>query len=151
MDALRQRLRDFNARSPNTTDHFKLVTHHPDSGGDRATHEVRLCSCHPRLITCIADDTSIRILSKGPTALRMSVAHDHDSLQKLLTLLHDHRDDTHTLLDWELEDWVGAGYPCRMHSEHEFPLFPDLGFMPEDLWCVDEMPRYKAHISNIHG
>jgi len=143
MDTLRQKLKDFNSKSRNTDDHFKLCTQHTDSG---MRYEVRLCSCHPRLITCTADLTHIHVRDTGPAAFRVRLGHDPASLHSLLTLLHDHRDDTDTLLDWELEDWVSAGYPCRMHTRQSQPYFPDLGFMPEDLWCIDEQPSSRAHI-----
>lgn len=143
MDTLRQKLKTFNAHSIDTANHFKLCTQRTARG---VRHEIRLCSSQPRHITCTADLARIHVHSTGPSAIRLSLSHDPESLKSLLTLLHDHRDDTDTLLDWELEDWVGAGYPCRMHARQEQPYFPDLGFMPEDLWCVELLPSVRAHI-----
>ncbi len=143
MDTLKKKLREFNSHSRDTADHFKLCTQQTTTG---PRHEVRLCSSHPRLLTCTADTTRIHVRSTGPMSVTRSFSHDIASLGALLTLLHDHRDDTDTILDWELEDWVSAGYPCRMHSRQEQLFFPDLGFMPEDLWCIDEQPSRPAHI-----
>jgi hypothetical protein len=143
MDALRQRLRAFNAHSRDTEDHLKLCSH-PTASGTR--HEIRLCSSHPRFVTCTADLTHIHIQHSGPDGFSRSLTHDQESLRSLLALLQDHRDDTDTLLDWELEDWVSAGYPCQMHTRQPQSYFPDLGFMPEDLWCIDELPSINARI-----
>ena len=145
MDTLKQKLRDFNSHSPNTEDHFKLCPQHSPTG---TSYEVRLCSCHPRLITCIPDATRIHVTHDGPNAFRQSFPHDPNSLRSLLALLHTHRDDGDSLIDWELDDWVSAGYPCKMHTTQMLPFFPDLGFMPEDLWCIEEQPRKAAFISN---
>lgn len=143
MDTLREKLRDFNSHSRNTEDHFKLCTQHSPAG---PSHEIRLCSTHPRLITCTVDTTHIHVSHTGPNSFRQTFSHDQNSLHSLLTLLHSHRDDNDSLLDWELEDWVSAGYPCKMHETQERPDFPDLGFMPEDLWCIDEQPSRAAYI-----
>lgn len=139
MDTLENKLRTFNSGSRDTKDHLKLCN-------TEGRHEVKLCSSHPRFITCTADTTQLHVRSTGPTPVRLSLSHDPASLQTLLTLLQSHRDDSDSLLEWELEDWVSAGYPCKLHSTLEPPNFPDLGFMPEDLWCIDEQPNRSAFI-----
>lgn len=144
MEALKETLRAFNAHSRDTVDHFKLCTLQTPRQGMR--HEVRLCNSHPRLITCLADTMHIYAFHTGPTGFRQTFTHDPASIAILFTLLHMHREDTDTLLDWELEDWVGAGYPCQTYTLQDQPYFPDLGFLPEDLWCIDEQPNRAAYI-----
>ena len=143
MDTLRLKLREFNTHSIDTANHFKICTYNSPTG---PSHEIRLCSTHPRLVTCIPDSTHIHVTHNGPAAFRKSFSHDMDSLHSLLALLHSHRDDSDSLLEWELEDWVSAGYPCKLHETQKLPLFPDLGFMPEDLWCIDKQPSRAAGI-----
>lgn len=144
MDRLRESLRAFNTHSRDTVDHFKLCTLRAPLQG--LNHEVRLCGCHPRLITCLADTMHIHVFHAGPLGFKQEFAQDAESLAKLLALLQTHRDDTDSLLDWELEDWVSAGYPCQLYTLQEQPCFPDLGFLPEDLWCIDEQPNRPAFI-----
>jgi hypothetical protein len=143
MDTLQQKLKEFNSHSRDTTNHFKLC---PPNSANGTTYEIRLCSTHPRLITCTPDSTHIHVTHHGPSTFRQTFSHEQDSLQSLLTLLKKHRDDSDSLLDWELEDWVSAGYPCKLHETKDQPYFPDLGFMPEDLWCIDEQPSREARI-----
>ena len=143
METLRNKLREFNSLSRDTDRHFKLCVYKTNRG---PRHEVRLCSSHPRFITCTADTTRIHVRSTGPSSVRLSLPHEAQSLHTLLKLLHEHREDSDTLLDWEMEDWVSAGYPCKMHSRQEQGYFPDLGFTPEDLWCIDEQPNRPAFI-----
>jgi hypothetical protein len=144
MDTLKEALKAFNSHSRDTVDHFKLCTLPTPKHG--LTHEVKLCSSHPRLVTCMADSMRIYAHHTGPLGFRQTFDHDSASLSALLTLLHRHRDDTDTLLDWEMEDWVTSGYPCKLYTVQDQPYFPDLGFMPEDLWCIDEQPNRPAHI-----
>ena len=144
MDTLIEKLKEFNSNFRDTNHHFKLCTLPTPKEG--LTHEVRLCSSHPRLITCMADSAHIYAHHTRPLAFKQTFTHDLTSLTALLALLHGHRIDTDTRLDWELEDWVSAGYPCKMYAIQDQPYFPDLGFMPEDLWCIDEQPNRAAHI-----
>lgn len=139
MDKLEDELRRFNSHSRDTKDHFKLCA----TGRE---YEVRLCSSHPRFVTCTADTVQLHIRSTGPSLINLSLYHDQASLQTLLTLLKSHQDDNDSILEWELEDWVSAGYPCRLYTTQDQPNFPDLGFMPEDLWCIDEQPNRRAFI-----
>lgn len=143
IESLQRKLKEFNAHSRNTEDHFKLCTR---NSTNETTYEIRLCSTHPRLITCTPDSTHIHVMHHGPSTFHKTFSHDMDFLRSLLTLLHSHRDDGDSLLEWELEDWVSAGYPCKLYETQELPLFPDLGFMPEDLWCIDEQPSRAACI-----
>ena len=140
MDTLRKKMKEFNSHSSNTENHFKLCD----------DDEVRLCSTHPRLITCTADETRIHLMHTGPAMFSMYLYHsDPECLNELLAVMHKHRDDGDSLLDWELEDWVSAGYPCKMYTvQQNVPEFPPMGFAPADLWCVDVQPR---SISRVPG
>jgi hypothetical protein len=146
MEAIKQKLREFNAQSRNTEDHFRLCAREHDGA---IAYELRLCSCHPRVITCTLDSTYsiIKLAHHGPSSFHQSFGSDPDSLESLLSLLHYHRDDTSDGgLVWEFEDWVSAGYPCKMHDPQTPPPFPDLGFSPEDLWCIEQLPSRAAYI-----
>jgi hypothetical protein len=144
MDTFKEKIKEFNSLSRNTEDHFKLC---PRDKNSAYTHELKLCSCHPSVITCTVDNTSIHLIYRGPNSVYRIFGHDNDSLNSLLTLLHLHRDDScNGLLEWELEDWVSAGFPCKMHEPQTPPLFPNLGLSPEDLWCIDEFPSRAAYI-----
>lgn len=148
METMKQTLREFNAQSRNTEDHFRLCPLSRDADG-MATYQLRLCSCHPRVITCTLDSafTMIHLTHHGPISFRQSFGCDPDSLGSLLALLHYHRDDTGDgRLVWELEDWVSAGYPCKMHAPQTPPPFPDLGFHPDELWCIEEFPSRAAYL-----
>ena len=134
MDLLRHRLREFNSHSQNTENHFKLCD----------DNTLKLCSTHPRLITCTASSTHIHVQHNGPAAFSLSLPHtDPASLQTLLELLHQHGDDGDSLLDWELDDWVSAGYPGRMFTIQQ-DTRPEMAFTPEDLWCIDLFPSRKV-------
>lgn len=146
MEEIKQKLKAFNSSSRNTEDHFKLCARETDGV---PIYELRLCSCHPRVITCTLDSTcsAIRLAHHGPISFQRSFGSDPGSLASILSLLHYHRDDIGDgRLVWEFEDWVSAGYPCKMHDPQTPPPFPDLGFDPEDLWCIEELPSRAAYI-----
>ena len=149
MDTFKTKIKEFNSRSRNTEDHFKLCTTcEKTNGGNTTTYELRLCSCHPRVITCTVDTRHIHVIYHGPSAFRQTFEHDHESLLALLKLLHFHRDDNacDILLEWEMEDWASGGYPCKMYNLQTQPQFQDLGFSPEDLWCIDLLPSRAAYL-----
>ena len=129
-------LRLFNARSRDPVDHFKLV---PPA-------ELRLCCEHPRCVVCtVGDDLVVSVRGDGPEGFRASVALDRDpeaALQTLLELLRARRGEGDELFDWECEDWVGAGYPCRMWDRKR--RTGGLDFGEDDLWCVELMPKFEA-------
>ncbi len=124
------KLKEFNALSCNPGDHFKLCG-----------VELRLCSMHPRLVVCTIHDDRIRVDHIGPASF--TVYMPRDDLASLLDLLRSHRDDDNTLFDWEVEDWVSAGYGCRMCGDvrPDGPPPPwDLCFAPSDLWSISADP-----------
>ena len=65
------------------------------------------------------------------------------SLQSLLDVLRLH-DDGDDLIDWELEDWVSAGNPCRLRGATKDSRRLDL--TAADLWCVDLFPSIEARL-----
>ncbi len=137
---LSQTLTFFNSRSRDPSDHFKLV--------DRSAHggpvELRLCSAHPRFVACTCDDRWVHVRGDGPgERLRLRFEHGSvEALGSLLEVLRQHRCDGGELLDWEMDDWVGAGYPCRMWERGAVVggggRVDDLG--PDSLWCVELFP-----------
>lgn len=140
---IRQIIKDFNLHSSNTEDHFKLcvtLTYGTE------TLELRLCSCHPRLMKCTTDGVKIHVTYHGPDRFHVIFSYDHASLCALLTFLHSYRDDKPGLLEWELDDWVSAGYSCNMHEKLTHPEFPALCFTRKDLWCIEEFPSRSAGI-----
>ena len=139
MTSLSDTLRLFNSRSRDPVDHLKLVNF----------HEVRLCCSHPRCITCIADEKWIVVRGDGPERIRdIFFAHGNmESLQALLDFLHERMDDADDLIDWELEDWVGAGNPCQLRGKpRRIHADRGLGFGMDDLWCVDLFPSIEARL-----
>ena len=126
----------FNAQSRDPADHFKLA---PPA-------ELRLCSEHPRCVTCtVGDDLVVCVRGDGPQRFGARFALDRDpmaALQSLLELLQERRTESDELFDWECEDWVGAGYPCRMWDRRWGG--GGLDFAPDDLWCVGLMPGVDA-------
>ena len=144
METLKEKIKKFNALSRNTEDHFKLCTCEENGV---SSYELRLCSYHPRFITCTVDITSIHLAYHGPSPFFRTFGQDDDSLTALLKFLHLHQDYTSdNLIEWEFEDWTSAGYPCKMYDPPTPILFPDLGLSPEDLWCIDEYPSIVASI-----
>ena len=131
-------LRLFNSSSRDPVNHFKLVNN----------NEVRLCCCHPHFITCTADDKCIHVRGNGPERIRnLSFAHDSvESLQALLEFLQERREDGGDLVDWELEDWVGAGNPCQLRGDQRNRADWGLGLGVDDLWCVDLYPSVEARL-----
>ena len=131
----------FNSHSRDPADHFKLV--------NSAT--IELCSAHPRFITCAVDGEWINVRGGGPERLSDRFRHDDpQSLHALLALLQGQRYDGDDLVDWELEDWVGAGNPCGLRGRTRLPgsdTSPtNLNLTIADLWCVDLFPNIEARI-----
>jgi hypothetical protein len=139
-------LRLFNSHSRDPADHFKLVVS-PDAAG---RHEIRLCNSHPRFITCTLDGVWINVRGTGPESLHLRFnGCNPQSLHSLLDVLHLHRDSGDDLLDWELEDWVGSGNPCRLRGttkDLSKESLVDLGLTVADLWCVDLFPNIEARL-----
>ncbi len=127
-------LRVFNSRSRDTVDHFKIVA-----------NELRLCSNHPRFITCTINDCAIDVRCYGPERMRCLFSCEEDGLQSLLLFLKERGDEGDELLDWELDDWVGAGNPCRLRGRMQERPKP-LGFSADDLWCVALFPSIEARV-----
>ena len=127
-------LRAFNSRSRDSADHLKIIA-----------NELRLCSNHPRFITCTITDLTIDVRCYGPERLRCLFACEEGGLQSLLLFLQERRDVGDELLDWELDDWVGAGNPCRLRGSTPDRPKP-LGFGADDLWCVALFPDIEARI-----
>jgi hypothetical protein len=143
--ALLQHLRLFNARSRDPRDHFKLCPSTPA--------ELRLCSEHPRFVTCTVLGDAVHVRGDGPDRLRLRYAlllgQQQDVggvLDSLLALLQERRGEGRELLDWECEDWVGAGYPCRMWERRVEGGGGGLGFGADDLWCVEPFPSAEARL-----
>ena len=131
-------LRLFNSHSRDPEDHFKLVH-------SQTPPELRLCSSHPRFITCTYDDEWIHVHGNGPERLRLRLSRGSaESLPLLLGLLRERREGGGELLDWELEDWVGAGNPCRLWERRVEGVALDLG--ADSLWCVDLFPNIEARL-----
>lgn len=79
----------------------------------------------------------------GPERMRCLFSCEEGGLQSLLLFLQARRDEGDELLDWELDDWVGAGNPCRLSGRmQDRPL----GFGADDLWCVRLFPDLEARI-----
>jgi len=144
MSSLSATLRLFNSHSCAPADHFKLVT------SDPYRHEVRLCNSHPRFITCTVDGDWINVRGSGPESLFLRFdSGNMRSLFTLLEVLRERRDDGDELLDWELEDWVGAGNPCTLRGSTKDlskESVTDLGFSAADLWCVELFPKVEARL-----
>ena len=136
-------LRLFNSHSCDPVDHFKLV-----SSVNGGRDEVRLCNSHPRFITCSVDGDWINVRGSGPESLFLRFdSSNPQSLFALLSVLHEHKEEGDELVDWELEDWVGAGYPCRLRgSIKDLHADDDLGFSAADLWCVELFPSIDARL-----
>ena len=84
--SLSDTLRLFNSHSRDSADHFKLVI--SASGRD----EVRLCSEHPRFITCTVDGSWINVRGSGPESLFLRFDSGRpQSLFSLLSVLQSHR------------------------------------------------------------
>ena len=138
MTSISDTLRLFNSRSRDPVDHFKLVN----------SNEIRLCCSHPRCITCTADETWIHVRGDGPERIRdLRFAHGNmESLQALMEFLHERREDGEDLIDWEFEDWVGAGNPCKLRGNRRNFADRGLGLGVDDLWCVDLFPSIEARL-----
>ena len=135
-------LRLFNSHSRDPMDHFKLV--HTQSA-----REIRLCSSHPRFIKCTVDGTWINVRGSGPESLHLRFSScSLLALHSLLAVLQAHRYSGDELIDWELDDWVGAGNPCRLRGSTAVGLNArrDLGFSDPDMWCVDLFPNIEARV-----
>ena len=145
MPSLSETLYLFNSHSCDPADHFRLVL--SPNGRD----EVRLCNAHPRFITCTVDGDWINVRGSGPECLFLRFdSTNPQSLFALLSVLHEHREEGDDLLDWELEDWVGAGNPCRLRGSikdlNDDHIPADLGFSAADLWCVKLFPGIEARL-----
>ncbi len=82
----------------------------------------------------------------GPDSQRIRYDLGGDSLttlRALLLLLQERRGVGRDMLDWECEDWVSAGYPCRMWQRAEDK---GLEFGAESLWCVELLPNIEARL-----
>ena len=142
---LTQTLLLFNARSRDPADHFKLVV---CSATDRPY--LRLCCSHPHLVTCACDERWVHVRDDGPRGERLRFEHGCvESLGLLLAFLQARRGDGDELVDWELEDWVGAGFSCRMRGKVEARVW-GLDFGVDDLWCVDLVPNIQAGLPPTH-
>ena len=148
-------LRLFNTHSRDPRDHFKLVPL-PDG----ASSELRLCSEHPQFVRCIVqgDTSAVHVRGDGPDRLRVryDLGREQEDLGAvlgpLLALLQERRGEGRELMDWECEDWVGAGYPCRLREEcGEGSKVAGLGFGADDLWCVDAFPSVWARLPAADG
>lgn len=143
-------LRLFNSHSRDPCTHFKLV---PLPGG---SSELRLCSDHPHFVRCTiqGDATAVHVWGDGPDRLRVSYELHREQdmgavLGSLLALLQERRGEGQELLDWECEDWVGAGNPCRLREACGDAAMEKggLGFGTDDLWCVEAYPSVEARLS----
>ncbi len=86
----------------------------------------------------------MHVRDDGPRGERLRFEHGClESLGLLLAFLQARRGDGDELVDWELEDWVGAGYPCRMRGKVEART-RGMDFGVDDLWCVDLVPNIQA-------
>jgi hypothetical protein len=147
-ESLLQQLRLFNARSRDPRDHFKLCPPNPSSS---LSPELRLCSEHPRFVTCTVLGDAVHVRGDGPDRLRLRYALGQQQavggvLDSLLALLQECRGEGRELLDWECEDWVGAGYPCRMWERRVEGGGGGLDFGADDLWCVEPFPSAEARL-----
>jgi hypothetical protein len=127
--------------APATRDHFKL---YPST-----LSELRLCSEHPRFVTCTVHGDAVHVLGDGPDRLWLRYDLGQQDvggvLDSLLTLLQERQGEGRELLDWECEDWVGAGYPCRMW-EHRVEGEGGLDFGADDLWYIEPFPSAEARL-----
>ena len=140
-DLVLQSLRHFNSYSVDPADHFKLI----QPSNSTSPPQLRLCCSHPRFITCTCDDQWVHVRGDGPERLRLRFAHgSQESLGALLQLLQQQRGVGDDLIDWELEDWVGPGYPCRLWERRERESMLEFG--ADDLWCVGLLPAVEARL-----
>ena len=140
MDKVLSAVHQFNRKSVDPRAHFRVV---PSKHTSWYLCELRLCSEHTVWGECVVygDHMLVRVENTGPQGGsetfglgELDAAWEAlEEMRKEETECDDH------LLAWELEDWVSAGYPCRIvHDEIQKP--PALEFSPECLWGVECMP-----------
>lgn len=139
-----ERVCAFNGRSVDPRRHLKVVLDPRHEMYGLYACELRVCCEHSEWAKCFvwADEATVEVMNVGPRCGRWryglyqlaEVWECMDGIRREL----DECDDPE--LEWELEDWVSAGYDSRMRGLPIGDRTPVLEFAAEDLWCVGVRP-----------
>lgn len=141
-EAIRGRLRAFNARSVDPRQHLRMVRDERFVKWGLYACELRVCCEHSAWVKCLvwADGETVEVMDVGPHLGRWRYGWDQlaEAWERMEGIRRELEACDDPELEWELEDWVSAGYGGGTHGPPIGDREPVLEFAAEDLWCVGE-------------